>query len=399
MGPAFSFADGREKGHGHASVRRRTIQVLVAISVALTIVGSAHNYIAARLVRDTSLPSPYAAWANAAIALGALLLFAHPIGERTIGPRIGRLLGWPAFLWLGACFYLLLGLGVTDLVLWMTMRAVSVDLARARALAVGACTLGLMLFGAWSALRPPPIKRVEVRIAGWPAALQGYRIVQISDIHIGSLVRRKFATALVARCNALEPDLLAITGDLVDGSVHHLAEEVAPFGSLRARDGVYFVTGNHDSYSGADRWVRQLEQLGICVLRNRGVTLGRDGANFRLAGVNDLSSARLNAPDGHDLAAALLDWEKEVPLVLLAHDPRTFEEAHAHGIGLQLSGHTHGGQMWPFLAFVRLQTRYVSGLYRRGDAQLYVSRGTGFWGPPMRLLAPSEITEIVLWAA
>ena len=380
-------------------MRRRPLSLLIALSIALAIVAAAHGYIAQRFVRDTALPSPYSEWANAAIALGAFLLFAQPLGERNIGPRVGRVLGWPAFLWLGACFYLLVGFWTTDLGLLLAGTDDSIPIERARAIGVGGTTAALMLLGAWGAVRTPRVKRIEVRIKGWPQALSGYRIVQMSDIHIGSLIRRRFAERLVARCNALLPDVIAITGDLVDGSVHHLADEVAPFGRLRARDGQYFVTGNHDSYSGADPWVRKVEELGFNVLRNRRVTLGRDGAHFALAGVNDLSSARLNPPGGHDLAAALDGWTPETPLVLLAHDPRTFDQAHMRGVHLQLSGHTHGGQMWPFSILVRFQTQYVAGHYRVGESQLYVSRGTGFWGPPMRVFAPAEITELRLYPA
>lgn len=380
-------------------MRRRPLSLLFALSIALAVVASAHNYIALRFVRDTALPSPYSGWASAAIALGAFLLFAQPLGERNIGPRVGRVLGWPAFLWLGACFYLLLGLWVSDLGLLLTDTEVNIGLARMRAIGVGGMTVALMLLGASGAIRTPKVKRVEVRIKGWPQALSGYRIVQMSDIHIGTLIRRRFAEGLVARCNELEADVIAITGDLVDGSVHHLADEVAPFGRLRARDGVYFVTGNHDSYSGADPWVRKLEELGFNVLRNRRVTLERNGAQFQIAGVNDLSSARLNPPGGHDLPAALDGWTPQTPLVLLAHDPRTFDQAHPRGVHLQLSGHTHGGQMWPFYGLVRLQTRYVSGHYQSGESQLYVSLGTGYWGPPMRVGAPAEITELLVYPA
>jgi predicted MPP superfamily phosphohydrolase len=218
--------------------------------------------------------------------------------------------------------------------------------------------------------------------------------VQISDIHIGPTLRRAFAQRLVARCNELNADLIAITGDLVDGSVIFLNDEVAPFAGLRARDGVYFVTGNHDYYSGGERWARKVSELGIEVLRNRRVAVERDGARFDLAGVDDLSSSRIGGLHGHDLSAALDGWDGELPVVLLAHDPRTFDQARHRGVHLQLSGHTHGGQMWPFAWFVRLQTRYVAGLYQRDRSHLYVSRGTGYWGPPMRVLAPAEITDI-----
>lgn len=372
--------------------------MLFALGVFTTIVLLAHNYFALRLVIDTALPQPWAGLGLGVIALGGTLIFAHPLAERAFGPTIGGVLGWPGYVWMGTCFYLLLALWVSDVAL-LVLGLDGLEVDRARAAAVVAIVVAVVAFSAWSALRPPRKKRVELQLPGWPRELDGYRIVQISDIHVGSLLRSRFTRHLVARCNALEPDVIAITGDLVDGSVHHYGEHVAPFAELRARDGVYFVTGNHDHYSGAERWVNKLEELGIAVLRNRRVTLGRNGATLELAGVDDISSRRTEPRGGHDLPRALEGWNGSTPLVLLAHHPSTFDEAHAHGVSLQLSGHTHGGQLWPFSFMVRLQTSYVAGVYRRGKSLLYVSRGTGFWGPPMRLGAPAEITELVLHPA
>lgn len=381
-------------------MRRSLLPILFALSVFTGIVVAAHAYVLKRLVIDTALPSPWAGVAFGVIALGGTLIFAHPLAERAIGPGIGRVLGWPGYLWMGTCFYLLLSLWASDAVLLVAgLDGGAVGVARTRAAIVVAGVAAIVLAAAWSALRPPPTKRVEVPIEGWPRALDGYRIVQISDIHVGSLLRRPFTEHLVSRCNALDADIIAITGDLVDGSVHYYGEHVNPFAELRARDGVYFVTGNHDHFSGADRWVHKLESLGIEVLRNRRVTLARNGSSLELAGVDDISSRRTDAGGGHDLPKALAGWDRSTPLVLLAHHPRTFEEAHEAGVHLQLSGHTHGGQLWPFGFMVRLQTRFVAGVYRARGSVLYVSRGTGFWGPPMRLGAPAEITELIVRAA
>jgi predicted MPP superfamily phosphohydrolase len=379
-------------------MRRRLRALGIALVVFLGLVGGAHYYFVLRLVRDTALPSPFAELATAAIATLGALLIAHPVLERSVGPRFA-VLGWPSNLWMGACFYLLIGLGATDA--WLAVAGDGgLPLSRARAAGVLTLTAGTVVLGMASALTMPRVKRVQLHVPGWPHALAGFRIVQISDIHVGSLIRRRFARRLVDRINALEPDLVAITGDLVDGSVHHLGDQVVPFGELRARHGTYFVTGNHDHYSGASRWVQHITDLGIDALRNRRVEIGSGGASFLLAGVDDISSRRLAAEGrGYDLERALGGWDGQQPLVLLAHDPRTFDAAHRRGVHVQLSGHTHGGQMWPFSWLVRLQTPFVAGVYRRQRSQLYVSRGTGYWGPPMRLLAPAEITELSLHPA
>ena len=243
-------------------------------------------------------------------------------------------------------------------------------------------------------LRVPRVRRVEIALARWPAALDGFRIAQISDVHIGPVLGRAFAEQLVERANALAPDLIAVTGDLVDGSVEKIGGEVAPFGALRAPHGVYFVTGNHDFYSGVDGWLARVRELGLRVLRNERVAIG-GAEGFDLAGVDDHRGDWTRGTT-EDIAGALAGRDPGRPVVLLAHDPTSFVCAAEAKVDLQLSGHTHGGQIWPFAYLVRLAVPFVAGLYRRGASQLYVSSGSGFWGPPMRLLAPSEITELVI---
>ncbi len=382
----------------------RIVSAIVFLAVALSVLGSTHYYLALRLVLDPALPPALERILLWALALLGASLVGVPIAERFASLRITRMLAWPSSLWMGLMFLLFLGLAGSDLLLWLlgapAQACVGADgsgngTARTRALLVGAAALAAGGVGLRSALRGPIQQRIEVRIRRWPEALDGFRIVQLSDIHIGPILGRDFAAALVERCNALRPDLIALTGDLVDGSVKHLAEEVAPFARLRAPHGVYFVTGNHDHYSGVRDWVRVVAGLGLRVLRNERVTIEANGACFDLAGVDDHNGS-FEKGWREDLPAALDGRDPERPLLLLAHDPRTFKRAREMGVDLQLSGHTHGGQIWPFRYLVRLYTRWVSGLYREGDAQLYVSRGTGFWGPPMRLLEPAEITEIVV---
>ena len=343
--------------------------------------------------------------AGSLVVVMASTLVLQPISERLLRPAVGHWLAWPASIWLGVGFLLLVVLGLSELAIGVgallsggELGSAS-ELARVRAVVVIAVVVTLSALGIRSALGPPALRRVELALDRWPAALDGFRIVQISDLHIGPILDRRFARELTDRVNALEPDLVAVTGDLVDGRVALLKDEVAPFADLRGRHGVFFVTGNHDHYSGAQAWATVVSELGIRVLRNEHVEIRSDGAAFTLAGVDDHRAGMLPGEEGEDLEAALADLPSEQPVVLLAHDPSTFTRAAGMGVDLQLSGHTHGGQIWPFRYVVRLAIPFVEGVHRRGAAQLYVSRGTGFWGPPMRLGAPAELTEIVLLAS
>jgi predicted MPP superfamily phosphohydrolase len=383
---------------------RRLLAVGVFVTLGVLFLGATHAYLASRLVIEPGWPEPARTLGLAAVVLLGALLVAQPIAERTLRRPAALWVAWPASLWMGAGFWLLLLLFASDAFLWVAggvARAADAspsadDTAAWRA----ALSLGLTLTGIGVGLRQalagPRIARERFEIEGWPPALDGFRIVQISDIHIGPILGRDFAASLTARVNALEPDLIAVTGDLVDGSATLLVDEVAPFGALRARHGVYFVTGNHDHYSGADAWAEIVAGLGMRVLRNECVEIGAPDASFDLVGVDD-HHAHFIGDGREDLARALAGRDPGRPAVLLAHDPATFASARREAIDLQLSGHTHGGQIWPFAWFVRLATPWVAGRHREGRTQLYVSRGTGFWGPPLRLGAPAEITEIVLY--
>jgi predicted MPP superfamily phosphohydrolase len=262
--------------------------------------------------------------------------------------------------------------------------------------AVAAAT-GVGAWGVKSAVGPISVRRVEVPLRRLAPGHDGVTFAQLTDLHIGPTIGKQHLAAIVQTTNALAPDIVAITGDLVDGSVEELREAVAPLAALRARFGVYFVTGNHEYFSGARQWVDELTRLGIRVLRNERVEIVYNGAVFDLAGVDDRSATR-HPEDGHgeDLSRALGDRRPERLVVLLAHQPRTVLDSAKFGVDLQLSGHTHGGQIWPFGALVRLQQRFLAGLHRHVDTHIYVSRGTGYWGPPMRVGAPAEIAQIVL---
>jgi predicted MPP superfamily phosphohydrolase len=254
---------------------------------------------------------------------------------------------------------------------------------------------GLSLWGLFGATAGAvQIKKVRVALKKLSPEKNGYRIAQISDLHVGPTIGLSYVQSVVDQTNALKADLIVITGDLVDGAVKELESFVAPLKNLKARDGVYFITGNHEYYTqDVAGWYQWLRGAGITPLENQRVSIGGK-KGFELAGLPDLAARQFGI--NPDFKKALAGRDPAKPVIVLAHQPVTFLEAQKEGVDLQLSGHTHGGQMFPFNYLVRLAQPYMAGLYRAGDSQLYVSCGTGYWGPPMRLGAPSEITELEL---
>ncbi|MFF8607468.1 metallophosphoesterase [Streptomyces sp. NPDC015346] len=257
--------------------------------------------------------------------------------------------------------------------------------------AAAAAAVGTVGYGTYGVLRGPRVKRVTVPLAKVPRAAHGYRIAVVSDIHLGPVLGRAHTQRIVDAINATQPDLIAVVGDLVDGTVENLGTAAEPLARLRARHGSFFVTGNHEYFSGADAWVDHVRELGLRPLRNERVEIG---AGFDLAGVDDIAGEREG--QGPDFARALGDRDRAKATVLLAHQPVVVHDAVRHGVDLQLSGHTHGGQLWPGNYLAELANPTVAGLERYGDTQLYVSRGAGAWGPPVRVGAPSDITLVEL---
>ena len=266
----------------------------------------------------------------------------------------------------------------------------------AEAVAIGAVLV--TLWGFANARRTARVRRVDVPVAGLAPALDGFTIAQISDVHVGPTIRRPYVEAIVATVNRLDADLVAVTGDLVDGSVAQLAEHVAPLAGLRSKEGSFFVTGNHEYYSGAAPWVRELRRLGLVVLMNEHVVVRRGDASLVVAGVTDYSAGHFDRAQASDPRVALAGSPPAAFKLLLAHQPRSADAAEAAGFDLQLSGHTHGGQFWPWNLFVRLQQPFTAGLHRWRRLWVYTSRGTGYWGPPKRFGAPSEVTLLRLVA-
>ncbi len=378
--------------------------------VALSVLGAGHLYVWMRLVRDP-------AWAptTAKILTGVviLLFLAVPaaiwVRTSTVSPAAKYFL-LPAWSWLGFLFILVVLLASVDvgrvmlnaLQGWFPSVA-DIDPERrllfSRALG-GVTTLAAVAIGVGalkSGLGHVRVRKIRVALERLPEKLDGTTIVQLSDVHIGPTIRREFVERIVEQTNGLRPHLIAITGDLVDGSVETLRQDVEPLKNLRSRYGAYFVTGNHEYYSGAGSWCDELDRMGIRVLRNERVEVGDNDASFDLAGVHDYAGARRG--HGPDLAKALEGRDPERELVLLAHQPKALDEAVRHGVGLQLSGHTHGGQIWPWNYLVKLSQPLVAGLKKFERTWLYVNSGTGYWGPPMRLGAPAEIAHVTLVSA
>ncbi len=376
-----------------------------------------HVYLYQRLFRDTAR---HRSWRLAGVGLMALLastLLGARLLTRLLPSEATFALARLGWFWMGVATYLLLAVlslgGARKLTGWLKRRRpveatpapVSEErrqfLARASAGAALVATGGMAGYGVWRAFHPPVVNEVAVRLPGLPRALDGFTLLQLSDIHVGPLIQRRFMDALVARCNELKGDLVCITGDMVDGSVDELGFAASALMNLHSRYGTYFVTGNHEYYSGDEAWAEALRRMGVTVLRNRHVRIGEPGASFDLVGVDDWGAQRsgYSRGRGYDLAAATAGRDPSRASVLLAHQPSGWrEQALRAGIGLQLSGHTHGGQFFPFNLVVSAVWEHDAGLFREGDGHLYVSRGTGFWGPPLRVAAPPEIVKVTLLA-
>jgi len=365
-----------------------------------------HAYVGWRLV--PALGSVAAGVALAALLLVSALTLPYGLGAR----RGGRGRGAAALAWIGlVCMGLFSSLfvltAVRDVALLLATGAamlwpaavVPASLATPSARAVTIAAVLVTLWGFANARRIARVVRVDVPIAGLPDALDGFTIAQVSDVHVGPTIKRPYVEAIVDAVNRLDVDLVAVTGDLVDGSVRELAEDVAPLAGLRAKEGVFFVTGNHEYYSGAPAWVHELRRLGLTVLMNEHVVVRRNDARLVVAGVTDFSAGHFDRSEASDPAAALAGSPRGAVRLLLAHQPRSAAAAEAAGFDLQLSGHTHGGQFLPWNFLVRLQQPFTAGLHRWRRMWVYTSRGTGYWGPPKRFGAPSEITLLRLVGA
>ncbi|MFP2910296.1 metallophosphoesterase, partial [Pyxidicoccus sp. 3LFB2] len=245
------------------------------------------------------------------------------------------------------------------------------------------------------------VERLTVPVAGLGPGLSGLKVVQISDIHIGLTLDGRWLRRVVEQVNALKPDIVAVTGDLVDGFVEALRDEVKPLADLRAPLGVFYVTGNHEYYNDGPAWAAEVARLGLTVLQNEHRVVERGGARLTVAGVTDHDAGHVHPAHASRPDVALHGAPSGVPRLLLAHQPRSALDVARAGVAvdLQLSGHTHGGQVFPFMFFVKLQQPVVRGLATIAGVRVYTHRGTGYWGPPMRLGPAPEIAELTLVSA
>jgi uncharacterized protein len=409
-------------------------QIFMSLASGL-VSGLIHYYVWRRMVRDPAWPARPRRLATRAMVA---LFFAIPATMWSARLGYGGLatgLGWVAYPWMVAVGLTAVWLAMMDaarLVARLALRlkrrgatpaavatpaaatpataALAVDdaepasfdrrifLARAAAGTALVASAASISAGMVSARGEHEIVTVEVPIARLPRAFDGFSIVQLTDLHVGVTIDAEFVRRVVARTNEQKPDMIVLTGDLVDGTVENLRDDAAPLAGLTAPHGVFAVTGNHEYYSGADAWIAELTRLGFRYLRNERVAIEKDGARFDLAGIDDHSAHRW-AGHGADLDKAMAGRDPSRALVLLAHQPRQVRVACDYDVDLQLSGHTHGGQIWPWHYIVKVQQGgLLAGMYREKKTALYVSRGCGYFGPPVRVGAPLEITRIVLRA-
>ncbi|MEV7444162.1 metallophosphoesterase [Streptomyces sp. NPDC091204] len=415
---------------------------LVALAVCALLV-LVHRWLWVRLVRDTTAPGARTRRIGTALTIALLLLSVAALTTGRAGAPfwLQQTVAWPGYLWLAVLLYLTLTMLVAEPIRALLLRrmahrlpsgavagppapqtvprsaapapapaplaaatdepapepaVVGLELTRRRfvARAVGgaaaAVAVGTVAAGTYGVLRGPSVLRVQVPLVKLPRAAHGFRIAVVSDVHLGPVLGRAHTQRIVDTVNRTQPDLIAIVGDLVDGSVPDLGPAAEPLRRLSARHGSYFVTGNHEYFSGAQQWIDHVRELGLTPLENARRAL----PHFDLAGVNDIQGE--TEGKGPDFQAALGDRDRSRAAVLLAHQPVVIHDAVRHGVDLQLSGHTHGGQLWPGNYLAELANPTVAGLERYGDTQLYVSRGAGAWGPPVRVGAPSDITVVEL---
>lgn len=378
---------------------------LIFLAILVCILGAIHLYLWQRLVRDAITRRRWRRVAGFALLAGPVLILATVIAEPFLPRPWAAILVWPGYLWLGVMFYLMVVLLLLELPVfagWLVQRRRGVDESRRRvlrqgaAIAAGVAAVGISGYGVSRAYRPPRVTRLTVPLARLDPRADGLRVAVIADIHVSPVFGAGQVERVVEVVNRLDADVITVVGDMVSSEVGKVRESAAPLRLLRSRYGAFFVTGNHEYYNGYQEWIEAADDLGLRVLRNQRVEIAHRGGVIDLAGVNDREGEGYDDPP--DYEAALGDRDPTRPVLLMAHQPVQVHQAARYGVDLQLSGHTHGGQVYPFDLLVRLEQPVVSGLSEVDGTLVYVTNGAGFWGPPMRVGADPDVTLIELRA-
>ena len=393
---------------------------MIFFSVATIIVLSIHYYLWLRLIRDTDLSTLYRHIGTYSL-IALSLSFPIALSVDKVAPlRYSFPLLWLSYFWIGMMFLLFFLLFSIDIIkalfyIFSKLAAANSNILKPDIidleinnperrqfisnLIASGTSLSVFIasgIGVTNYYSTAIVKKFNVVLNGLPEIFKGFNIVQISDLHLGQMMTKQKLQQIVGQVNNLKPDLIAITGDLADGSVEKLLQEANPLKDLKAKKGVYFVTGNHEYYSGVEEWTDAIKKMGIKVLNNKNIKIKKEDDYFYLAGVTDHEGERFGPKHAADFEKTFSGLKKDKKKILLAHQPIAVQKASQYDTDLVLAGHTHGGQVWPFNYFVYLQQPYLKGFYDYQGTKLYVNQGTGCWGPPIRLGSKNEITQIIL---
>jgi len=378
--------------------------------VALTILWLIHGYVAWRILPTLSIPSTYVYWGYIFIFLLSLLpllpiLLRFTGSETKIIDRIS-LFGYTSLGFFVLSFLILLLKDLCMQILGIFEHLFKSDyiadnskrefLKKSLSISVIGVSGVASIYGFHSSRKGPTIIEQNIFLENLPIEYEDFSIAQISDLHVGPTIKKNYVENVQKKIDHINPDLIAVTGDLVDGSVKHLSKDLQPFKDMIARYGTYFVTGNHEYYSGVDSWLDETDRLGMINLINENRILSKDGGNIAIAGITDFRAHQIKRVHRSNPKKALSNIDKNTTKIMLAHQPNSIYSVHDAGVDLQLSGHTHGGQFWPFTYPTKLANAYLAGHYNHHGTQIYVNRGTGYWGPPLRIGVSAEITLIRL---
>jgi len=380
--------------------------------IFISIFAAMNVYAFSRIITRWQWAKEHYVIAWSAVVLIFMLELLAPLGDRMFLPRLKSELGmawlfiavnWVSYTVFGMVT-LLAAYGIITDIGAMAWRFIApptdaVDMERRVLLTLGVLTVGSTVLGIGQAHAEPNVKEVKVPIKDLPEQFEGFRIAQVSDLHVGPTIGRRFAQTVVNRVNSLDADIVALTGDFTDGHVKDLKNDIAPIAELKSKYGVYYVTGNHEYYWDAVGWVEEFEKMGAKPLINKHEKINVDGAEIALGGVSDYSTRNYGALHASSPKKAFDGVPESMTKILLAHQPNSYAEAYKAGVNLQLSGHTHAGQYFPFSLLIPFFQKYYKGLNRHEDMWVYVNTGTGYWGPPMRAGVPSEITLLTLHKA